>query len=99
MPLIALAMREANAVIGLVREPRREAAEQLGVCADSAVDRCNRWNPNRPEPRGWGISPLAEHSELILALIAEQSHLTLDEIISADRNPIEKENEKMRGPG
>jgi len=75
-------------VIGLVEAgaSRREAAEQLEISASSAVSWLQRWREDgscEPKPRGGSISPLEEHAETILALVAEQSDLTLDELGSA----------------
>src|SRR6202047_2842001 len=65
---------------------RREAAEQFDVSVSSAI----RWGPrfpkhgsSEPMPRGGSTSPLEQHSREILALISEQSALTLNEIVSA----------------
>jgi transposase len=75
-------------VIGLVEEgaSRREAAERLEVSVSSAVRWMQRWCEDRisgPKPRGGSTSPLERHAEWILALVAEQPDLTLDEIVSA----------------
>jgi transposase len=75
-------------VIGLVEggASRREAAEQLEVSASSAVRWVQRWRADGtsgPKPRGGSTSPLEPHAEWILTLVAEQSDLTLDEIVSA----------------
>jgi transposase len=70
-------------VIGLVEAgtSRREAAEQLEISASSAIRWMQRWSG--PKPRGGSVSPLEQHAEWILAFVAEQSDLTLDEIVSA----------------
>ena len=75
-------------VIGLVEAgaSRREAAEQLEVSASTAVRWLQRWQADGtsgPKLRGGSISPLEQHAEWILALVAEQSDLTLDEIVAA----------------
>src|SRR5258708_19642962 len=75
-------------VIGLVEAgtSRREAAEQLEISASSAIRWMQRWEADRtsgPKPRGGSVSPLEQHAEWILAFVAEQSDLTLDEIVSA----------------
>src|SRR5260370_2143608 len=72
-------------VIGLVEAgtSRREAAEQLEISASSAIRWMQRWEADRtsgPKPRGGSVSPLEQHAEWILAFVAEQSDLTLDEI-------------------
>src|SRR5260370_7503632 len=75
-------------VIGLVEAgtSRREAAEELEISASSAIRWMQRWEADRtsgPKPRGGSVSPLEQHAEWILAFVAEQSDLTLDEIVSA----------------
>jgi transposase len=67
---------------------RREAAEHFGVSVSSAIKWVQRWHESRsaaPKPRGGSISPLEEHAEQILALIAEQPDLTLMESVAALR--------------
>ena len=64
---------------------RREAAESFGIDASSAVRWLRCWNESgrcAPKPRGGSVSPLERHAEQILALIAEQSDLTLEETIA-----------------
>src|SRR6266478_728005 len=61
-------------------------AEQLEISASSAIRWMQRWEADRtsgPKPRGGSVSPLEQHAEWILAFVAEQSDLTLDEIVSA----------------
>ena len=67
---------------------RREAAEWFDVSASSAI----KWMQRRqetgsiaPKPSGGSISPLEVHADVLLALIAEQPDLTLDEIVAAMR--------------
>ena len=67
---------------------RREAAEHFGVSVSSAIKWVQRWHRSRsaaPKPRGGSISPLEEHAEQILALMAEQPDLTLMESVAALR--------------
>ena len=67
---------------------RREAAESFGIDASSAVRWLQCWNETgrcAPKPRGGSVSPLERHAEQILALVAEQSDLTLEETIAALR--------------
>jgi len=67
---------------------RREAAEHFGVSVSSAIKWVQRWHQSRsaaPKPRGGSISPLEEHAEQILALVAEQPDLTLMESVAALR--------------
>jgi transposase len=64
---------------------RREAAELFDVDASSAVRWLQCWNESRrcePMPRGGSISRLERCAEQILALVAERSDLTLEEIVS-----------------
>ena len=75
-------------VIRFVEEggSRREAAEQFDVSVSSAIRWVLRYRADgtaEPMPRGGSTSPLEEHAEQILALIAEQPDLTLREIVSA----------------
>ena len=67
---------------------RREAAEHYEISASTAViwlkcfeetGRC------AAKPRGGSTSPLEAHADFLLGLIAEQSDLTLDEVVSAMR--------------
>src|ERR1700737_3175307 len=65
---------------------RREAAEQFDVSVSSAIRWVQRFRENgtsEPMPRGGSTSPLEQHSRQILALISEESGLTLNEIVSA----------------
>jgi transposase len=64
---------------------RGEAAESFGIDASSAVRWLQCWNETgrcAPKPRGGSVSPLERHAEQILALVAEQSDLTLEEAIA-----------------
>ena len=65
---------------------RREAAECFEVSASSAIkwmQRLNETGSIAPKPSGGSISPLEAHVDFLLALIAEQPDLTLDEIVAA----------------
>jgi transposase len=67
---------------------RREAAECVEVSASSAIkwmQRLNETGSIAAKPSGGSISPLQEHADFLLALIAEQPDLTLDEIVAAMR--------------
>jgi transposase-like protein len=67
---------------------RREAAERFEVSASSAIKWMQRWRETgsgAAKPNGGSNSPLEEHADFLLALIAEQSDLTLDEIVAAMR--------------
>ena len=73
---------------------RREAAESFSLSASSAVRWLQRWRDTgnaRAKLSGGSTSPLEEHVEWLLALVAEQPDLTLDEIVAAMR--------KQRIPG
>ena len=59
---------------------RREAAERFEISASSAVKWLQRWDETGSvvaKPTGGSISPLEEHADFLLGLIAEQSDLTL----------------------
>src|SRR5207342_3353914 len=67
---------------------RREAAESFEVSVSSAVKWLQRWRESRsaaPKPRGGSVSPLEKFASEILALLAEQSDLTLVEVVAALR--------------
>ena len=65
---------------------RREAAERYGISASVVVIWAQRFEKTgsvAAKPSGGSISPLEHHAEFLLALIAERSDLTLDEIVLA----------------
>ena len=67
---------------------RREAAERFEVSASSAVKWLQRWHETgsvAAKPTGGSTSALEEHADWLLALIAEQPDLTLDEVFAAMR--------------
>ena len=67
---------------------RREAAECVEVSASSAIkwmQRLNETGSIAAKPSGGSISPLEAHADVLLALIAEQPDLTLDEIVAVMR--------------
>jgi transposase len=67
---------------------RREAAERFEISASSAVKWLQRWNATgsvAAKPTGGSTSPLEEYADLLLALIAERSDLTLDEVVATMR--------------
>ena len=67
---------------------RREAAESFNLCPSSAVKWLQRWHDTgsaKAKPTGGSTSPLEAHAERLLALVAEQPDLTLDEIVAAMR--------------
>ena len=67
---------------------RREAGEHFEVSPSTAIKwvKCFRdTGICAAKPRGGSTSPLEEHAEFLLALIEEQSDLTLDEAVSVMR--------------
>jgi transposase len=67
---------------------RREAAESFKLSPSSAVKWLQRWRNTgsaKAKPSGGSTSPLEEHAEWMLAVVAEQPDLTLDEIVAAIR--------------
>jgi transposase len=63
---------------------RREAAERYELSPSVVVIWAQRWEETgsvAAKPSGGSISPLEEHAKFLLALIVEQSDLTLDEIV------------------
>jgi transposase len=67
---------------------RREAAKSFNPCPSSAVKWLQRWRDcgsAKAKPTGGSRSRLEEHAEVLLALVAEQPDLTLDEIVAAMR--------------
>jgi transposase-like protein len=67
---------------------RREAAENFRLSPSSAVRWWRRWRDTgsaKAKPGGGSKSALEEHAEWLLALVAEQPDLTLDEIVTAMR--------------
>ena len=64
---------------------RREIAEIFKVGVSSVIRWCQRWSETgsaAPKRSGGSVSPLEEHSDWILALIAKQPDLTLEEILA-----------------
>ena len=65
---------------------RREAAEQYGLSPSVVVLWMQRWKATgsiEAQPTGGSTSPLEDHAEFLLDLVAEQPDLTLDEIVAA----------------
>jgi transposase len=65
---------------------RREAAENFRLSPSSAVRWWRRWRDTgsaKAKPSGGSKSPLEEHAEWLLALVAQRPVLTLDEIVTA----------------
>src|SRR4249920_1620281 len=65
---------------------RREAAERYRISASVVViwaQRFERTGSVAAKPSGGSTSPLERHAEFLLALVAEQPDLTLDEIVAA----------------
>ena len=67
---------------------RREAAERYGLSPSGGVIWVQRFEETgsvAAKPSGGSTSPLEKHAEFLLALIAEQPDMTLDEIVAAMR--------------
>ena len=67
---------------------RREAADRFAVSASSAIrwmERFARLGCAAAKRCGGSISPLEQHADFLLGLIAEQPDLTLDEVVAAMR--------------
>src|SRR5438034_10994599 len=65
---------------------RREAAERYGISPSVVVIWAQRFEETgsvAAKPTGGRTSPLEDHAEFLLALVDEQSDLTLDEIVAA----------------
>ncbi len=65
---------------------RREAAERYGLSPSVVVIWMQRFEETgsvAAKPSGGSVSPLEEHAEWLLAVIAEQPDVTLDEIVAA----------------
>ena len=65
---------------------RREAAELYGISPSVVVIWVQRWEATGSivaRPSGGSVSPLEDHAEFLLGLVAEQPDLTLDEIVAA----------------
>ena len=81
-------LRERVLKAVLTGATRREAAECFEVSASSAVKWLQRWHDTgsvAARSTGGSTSALEEHADWLLALIAEQSDLTLDEVVAAMR--------------
>ena len=77
-------------VIGEVESgsSRREAAERYGLSPSVVVIWMQRFEATgsvAAKPSGGSTSPLEKHAEFLLALIAGQPAMTLDEIVAALR--------------
>jgi transposase len=73
-------------VIGAVSEgaSRRETAERFEVGISTVVVWAQRWKETgsvTANPSGGSTSPLEEHAESLLDIIAKQPDLTLDEVV------------------
>ena len=67
---------------------RREAAERYGISPSVVVIWVQRFEETgsvAAKPSGGSTSPLEKHAKFLLALIAEQPDMTLDEIVAAMR--------------
>ena len=67
---------------------RREAAEHYGISPSVVVIWAQRFAETgnvAAKPSGGSTSPLEKHARFLLALVAEQPDMTLDEIVAAMR--------------
>ena len=67
---------------------RREAAEHYGISPSVVVLWAQRFEETgsvAAKPSGGSTSPLEKHAKFLLALIAEQADMTLDEIVAVMR--------------
>jgi transposase len=65
---------------------RREAAERYGISPSVVVIWAQRFEATgsvAAKPSGGSTSPLEDHTEFLLGLIADEPDLTLDEIVAA----------------
>jgi transposase len=65
---------------------RRETAEQYGLSPSAVILWMQQWKATgsiEPKPVGGSTSPLEDHAEFLLDLVAERPDLTLDEIVVA----------------
>ena len=88
-------------VIGAVEAGawRREAAERFDLSPSAAIKWVKRYYETGSagaKPCGGSISPLEEHTDWLLSLIAEQPDLTLDEIVAAGRYRSERMHELLQ---
>src|SRR6202140_2714673 len=70
---------------------RREAAEHFEISASAAVKWLQRWRDDGSStamPHGGSISPLDRQANWLLAFIAKQPNLTLDEVLVEMRNCV-----------
>jgi transposase len=67
---------------------RREAADRFEISPSSAIKWMQCWRATASamaKPRGGSRSPLEKHAPWLLALVADEPDLTLDEIVVAMR--------------
>ena len=65
---------------------RREAAEQFDVSASAAIKLMQRWSATgsaEAKPTGGSQSPLDDHKDQILAILADKPDMTLSEAAAA----------------
>ena len=82
----SLDLRERAIEAVLAGASRREVAEQYGLSPSVVIIWMQRWEATggiAAKPTGGSISPLEDHAEFLLDLVAEQPDLTLDEIVAA----------------
>ena len=67
---------------------RRETADRYELSPSVVIIRAQRWKETgsvEAKPSGGSTSPLEEHAEFLLELVAERPDMTLDEIVTAMR--------------
>jgi transposase len=82
----SLDLRERVVEAVVAGASRREVAEQYRLSPSAVVLWMQRWEATgslEARPIGGSISPLEDHAEFLLDLVAEQPDLTLDEIVAA----------------
>lgn len=82
----SLDLRERAIEAVVAGASRREVAEQYQLSPSVVVIWMQRWEATgsiAAKPSGGSISPLEDHAEFLLDLVAEQPDLTLDEIVAA----------------
>jgi transposase len=79
-----LRWRAIDAVAG--GASRNEVADILEVSPSTVINWLRRWRDHRNAeamPSGGSVSRLEKHAEWLLALVAKQPDLTLDEVVAA----------------
>jgi transposase len=82
----SLDLRERVVEAVVAGASRREVAEHYGLSPSAVILWMQRWKATgsiEAKPIGGSISPLEDHTDFLLDLVAEQPDLTLDEIVAA----------------